>query len=140
MYPEQEQGEQEPIEQEPREQDKDDVVVESFSWKEVRALAREFESAGTFALCNGSKPRATESQRRDVLRACRAAIDGTIDVSWIREAATTTRDSKPTENAYGYFLTVLREICASHNADLSKTVAAIRVPESLCRPNNRPGT
>ena len=44
-----------------------------------------------------------------MLRACKLAIDGVIEAAWLEEAATRTRDNKPTKDAYGYFLTVLRE-------------------------------
>ncbi len=121
------------------EKTKDDDDDSSSSWKNARALAKEFENAGTFNLRNGGKPRATESQRRDVLRACKLAVEGGIERAWLQEAATSTRDSKPEKNAYGYFLKLVRDICANHGVAFGKAAAFLEVPQELRRPNDRPG-
>ncbi len=111
---------------------------DSFSWKEAHALARELENAGTFNLRGGEKHKATESERREVLRACKLARDGGIEMAWLQEAATSTRDSKPTENAYGYFLKMVRETCSNHGIDFNQAAADLDVPAEFRRPNPRP--
>lgn len=102
------------------------------------ALARELENSGTFNLRGGAKHKATESERREVLRACKVALDGGIEMAWLQEAATSTRDSKPTENAYGYFLKMVRETCSNHGVDFNQAAADLDVPAEFRRPNPRP--
>jgi hypothetical protein len=105
----------------------------STPWEHARGLARELEKAGTFRLRGGLKPKATESQRRDVLRACMLVIDGTIQAEWVQEVATSTRDSKPAQNAYGYFLKLVRETCGNHGVDYNAAAAGVEVPPNLLR-------
>jgi hypothetical protein len=74
-----------------------------------------------------------------VLRACKLAVEGVIEPAWLQEAATSTRDSKPTDNAYGYFLKLVRETCTNHGVDFGKAAATVNVPEGLRRrPKDRP--
>ena len=100
------------------------------SWKNARA--RELEQAGTFKV-RGEQHKATESDRVDVLRACKLTEDGAIAQAWLEEAAQRTRDNKPAENAYGYFLKTLRGICADNGVDFGKIAAALEVPKALRR-------
>ncbi len=57
----------------------------------------------------------------------------------MEEAATRTRDNRPEKDAYGYFLTVLRGICADNGVDFGKAAAGVDVPEELRRRKDRPG-
>ena len=52
-----------------------------------------------------------------------AGCDGGIEMAWLQEAATSTRDSKPTENAYGYFLKMVRETRTDHGIDFNQAAA-----------------
>ena len=74
-----------------------------------------------------------------MLRACKLAVEGGIERAWLQEAATSTRDSKPEKNAYGYFLKLVRDICANHGVAFGKAAADLEVPQELRRPNDRPG-
>jgi len=122
---------------------KKDAVADSLfcSWESAHILARELEKVGTFRLRgNSGQPRATKSNRREVLRACKLAIDEVIEAAWLQEAATSTRDSKPTQNAYGYFLKLVRELCENHGVDYNAAAARVEVPQDfLQRADDRPG-
>jgi DNA-binding Lrp family transcriptional regulator len=108
------------------------------SWKEARALANKLVDAGTFILRNGGEPKkAKESQRLDLLRACKLATDNEIPVAWLEEAATRTRDNKPENDAHNYFLKVLREICANNRVDFGKAAAGVEVPAELRPPKDQ---
>jgi hypothetical protein len=111
----------------------------SSSWKEAENFASKLEKARTFHLRNGKQRPAKESQRLDVLRACKLATDGVIAPAWLEEAATRTRDNRPEDDAYGYFLTVLRGICTDNGVDFGKAAAGVDVPEGLRRRKDRPG-
>ncbi len=147
MYPEQEPEEQEPEEQEPEEQEPEeqeprnkrtDDDEDSFvSWKNAHARAKKLQSAGTFKV-RGERLHATESDRLDVLRACRLAEAGTIKPSWLDEAAQRTRDAKPTDDAFRYFLATLRGLCEKNGLDFGRAAAKLEVPEFLRRSPARP--